>query len=99
MSKISFWEWGKWRASIYMCKWMSRQDIRITKVRAQRVQDISAIDAVAEGCPDRLCATTIQADYLAIRGYELLWGVTIGHRKGCKWKDDPLVWAYTFEQC
>jgi len=41
---------AKWTPSIHMPKWATRIWLRVTEVRAQRVQEISEEDAVAEGC-------------------------------------------------
>lgn len=40
---------GKWRNKMFMPEWASRCKIKITGVRAERLQDISEEDAVKEG--------------------------------------------------
>jgi hypothetical protein len=49
----------RWRSPRYMAKRLSRITLQITRVRVQRLQDITDDDAIAEGCarspdPDRL---------------------------------------------
>lgn len=78
----------KWSPSIHMKRAYSRIDLEITDVRAERLQDISEEDAIAEGAQ---CAGFPAA--LTNRGaFGKLWDSIYGN-----WNANPWVWAVTFK--
>jgi len=95
-----------WRPSIFMPRILSRLTLEVTSVKVERLQEISADDALAEG------VTKIRDHCYVIRGfgYDLsglchsspivpfanLWDSLSGKRKGCSWEDNPWVIALTF---
>jgi len=98
-----FGEWGKMRSSIHMPRWASRITLEITRVRVERLQEISEEDARAEGverdtepcdhsrrsCEEIGClGPTHRASYCA------LWEEI--HGPG-SWGANPWVWVLEFK--
>ena len=80
---------GRWNPPIFMPHWASRLTLRITDVRAERLQDISEEDAMAEGIPNR------PREEGPVGEYADLWDSI--NAKRAPWKSNPLVWVLTFE--
>ena len=89
----------KWKPSIHMPRWASRITLEITGVRVERLQDISEVDAKAEGCApawlDAYDHTTVHAHAQPTykRGYARLWGEINGD---ASWDANPWVWIVEF---
>ena len=96
-------DWGPlqdgchWRPSIHMPRAASRITLEITGVRVERLQDISAADARAEGCPDKPVDGAEQAsiDLLAKLWYHDLWEQINGLDS---WAANPWVWVVEFKR-
>lgn len=99
-----------WRPSIFMPREAARLYLKVTSVRAERVQDIQFLDAMDEGIePDfTMPDDWVDDDAIAICGamrvrratidaFRDLWN-GINARRGYGWDSNPWVWAITFEQ-
>jgi hypothetical protein len=92
-----------WRPSIHMPRWASRITLEITSVRVERVQKISANDALAEGCPGENCyrhpdfADLVTDDgKLPKEEYAELWDSIYG-KTPFAWERNPFVWVVEFK--
>jgi len=92
----------KWRPSIHMHRWASRIQLEVTKVRVERVRDISEEDAVAEGlrADERgfYSGTEKKNRFYsksAKETYPLLWDSING--KSHPWENNPWVWVIEFK--
>ena len=87
----------KWNPSIHMPKEAARIWLKVTDVRVERLQEITEVQAQAEGCNSGLLTGACTA-----RGqFEDLWNSTIKKsdidRNG--WDANPWVWVIEFERC
>lgn len=98
----------KWRPSIHMPRWASRLTLEITGVRVERLRDISAADAQAEGIEPRPEHAGLWRRYgsgcpwwtgNAIKSFCGLWNSINGNRSGCDWQSNPFVWVIEFRRC
>lgn len=86
-----------WKPSIHMPKSAARIWLKVTDVRVERLQEITEVQAQAEGCNSGLLTGACTA-----RGqFEDLWNTTIKKsdldRYG--WDANPYVWVIEFERC
>jgi hypothetical protein len=85
----------KRRPSIHMPRWASRISLEITHVRAERLQDISEADCIAEGCPGGHGAIAGYAYYATpLEHFHWLWNEING---AGAWELNPWVWAIGFK--
>lgn len=75
------------RPSIFLPRWASRILLEVTEVRAERLNDISEADALAEGI------TMSPTSPSARHEYALLWDKING---AGSWAQSPWVWVLSF---
>ena len=88
----------KWTPSIFMPRRLSRITLEITKIRVERLQDISESDAAAEGVhPVRIGLQDARGGDQGnsyVEGFGELWESINGKRS---WASNPWVWVLTFK--
>ena len=91
--------YGGWKPSIFMRRIYSRITLEIVSIRAERLQDISEGDALAEGVavgPVALWKNAVPGKRVTARdAYAELWESING--KG-SWALNPWVWAISFRR-
>lgn len=91
-----------WKSGRFMPEWASRTILEVTGVRVERVQEISADDARAEGITDGGCLNCgcpepcgcKSPDPCAIESFGLLWESIRGPGA---WLRNDWVWVYEFK--
>lgn len=93
------WERGhgptRWRPSIFMPKEVARIYLRITAVRAERLQDITEEDAIREGVMGWI--DELIGGMTGKTRFQRLWD-KLNAARGYGWDKNPWVWVYTFER-
>lgn len=84
----------KWRPSIFMPKWASRISLEVVSVSVQGIQQISEMDAQAEGI--HLYSEDIDLVNSYADKYRFLWD-DLNARRGFGWIVNPWVWVIEFE--
>lgn len=94
-------QWGKgkpsqggfrWRPSIHMPRWASRINLEVKSIRAEKLNDISESDAIAEGInTDPIVGNT----HNPIKSYKTLWENINGIGS---WYKNPWVWVVEFKK-
>ncbi len=85
----------KWLSPLFMPAKDARYFIRITDVRAVRLQEITPEDCISEGISTSWMGSSLVAsDGDLIRRYEILWDSI---NKKNPWVTNPWVWVYTFK--
>lgn len=103
-----------WKPSIHMPKEAARIFLRVKEVRVERLQDITVLDAISEGCggticdhsnahPTLGCTDCLNTGWLEPPDAEFaqLWDTTIkpADHERYGWEANPWVWVITFERC
>jgi hypothetical protein len=95
-----------WKPSIYMPRAASRILLEVLDVHVQRLQDISANEAICEGiCQQRntesganrygIHVVDIWSHESATDGFRMLWD-SINNSRGYGWDMNPWVWVVSF---
>lgn len=91
----------KWKPSIHMPKEAARIWLKVTDVRVERLQEISAESALAEGADKYIHTNGGLDENMTITSFIGIWNSTIKKsdldRYG--WDANPWVWVIEFEMC
>lgn len=103
----------RWRPSIFMPKEAARIFLRVTEVRAERLEEIDEQDAISEGAllyegwqsqeyikardEAHASRTKPPLGYSPRQRFHHLWD-KLNAARGYGWDKNPWVWVYTFER-
>ena len=88
---------GRWGSAIHMPRTVARTFLRVKSVRVERVQDITELDALAEGITAGTRGYPL-TDHpgVHVRLFARLWD-DIYAKQGRGWAANPWVWLIEFE--
>ncbi|MBC8424460.1 hypothetical protein H8E07_10085 [bacterium] len=96
----------RYKTARFLPRWASRITLEVTGVRVERVGEISAADASAEGCGTVLVFEGERTPLLAISGeakaadvarFRALWD-SLNAARGFGWDTAPWVWVVEFQR-
>jgi hypothetical protein len=79
-----------WIPSIFMPRKAARIFLRVTNIRVERLQDITAHDAIREGMESEIPFYTVDE-------FKELWN-NLNAKRGYSWESNPWVWVIEFER-
>lgn len=91
-----------WRPSIHMPRWASRLCLEVTDVRVERLQDITANDAEAEGVREAALGEMVWSGMFGLdrkrcpakTAFAVLWDEISGQGA---WSANPWIWVLDFQ--
>lgn len=86
----------KWRPSIHMPREAARIFLRVTDVRAERLQDITEEQAIAEGVRIGIGGEPF---FSCKDAFIDVWNSTLKKDSNCTFMHNPWVWVIEFERC
>lgn len=86
----------KWRPSIHMPRRACRLLLDVTRVRCERLQDITEEYARAEGVDISGIGSPPPPMRIHQRAFKILWNSLYGKRPGCDWAANPWVFVIEF---
>jgi hypothetical protein len=84
----------KKHSPLHLPAWAARDFLQITAVRAERLQEITEADAIAEGIPPFAPDGKVQSSTIPRKHYANLWNSI---NKENQWASNPWAWVYTFK--
>lgn len=92
---------AKWHPSIHMPKEAARIWLKVTDVRVERLQEITAENALEEGMDKYIRLNGEIDENATITSFIGVWNSTIkkSDLDFCGWNANPWVWVIKFERC